>query len=67
MTVETMVQEGHPVEVVLDCAASVRPDLIAMGTHGRSGLRRLFLGSTTERVLPQAPCPVLTVRRANGS
>ena len=34
-----------------------------MGTHGRSGLGRLLLGSTAERVLATAPCPVLTVRR----
>jgi universal stress protein A len=35
-----------------------------MGTHGRSGLRRLALGSVTEQVLRHAPCPVLTVRPA---
>jgi len=34
-----------------------------MGTHGRSGLAHLFLGSTAERVVQHSPCPVLTVRR----
>jgi universal stress protein A len=34
-----------------------------MGTHGRSGLDRMLMGSVAERVLRQAPCPVLTVRR----
>jgi nucleotide-binding universal stress UspA family protein len=34
-----------------------------MGTHGRSGLRHLLLGSTAERVVQHAPCPVLTIRR----
>jgi universal stress protein A len=35
-----------------------------MGTHGRSGVDRFLLGSTAERVVASAPCPVLTVRRA---
>jgi nucleotide-binding universal stress UspA family protein len=66
LTVETLVREATtPADVVLDHAQVVRPDLIAMGTHGRSGLKRLFMGSTTERVLPYAPCPVLTVRRTD--
>jgi nucleotide-binding universal stress UspA family protein len=34
-----------------------------MGTHGRSGLSRFFLGSVTEKVVRHAPCPVLTIRR----
>jgi len=38
-------------------------DLIAMGTHGRSGVAHLLLGSTAERVVQHAACPVLTVRR----
>jgi nucleotide-binding universal stress UspA family protein len=36
--------------------------MIVMGTHGRTGLTRLFLGSVAERVVGSAPCPVLTVR-----
>jgi nucleotide-binding universal stress UspA family protein len=38
-------------------------DLIVMGTHGRSGLAHLFMGSVAERVVRSAPCPVLTVRQ----
>ncbi|MGE3491080.1 MAG: universal stress protein [Vicinamibacterales bacterium] len=46
---------------ILRHAASLPADLLVMGTHGRSGFSRLFLGSVTERVLRNAPCPVLTV------
>ena len=56
-----------PARMILDHALEIRADLIAMGTHGRSGLDRLFLGSTAERVLSSAPCPVLTVRDASAA
>jgi len=62
LRVETCVAQGTPSQVILDQARSVGADLIAMGTHGRSGLDRLLLGSTAERVLSSAPCPMLTVR-----
>jgi nucleotide-binding universal stress UspA family protein len=60
--IETRVDEGPPWKVILDHAEQLGADLIAMGTPGRSGLDRLLLGSTAERVLSAAPCPVLTVR-----
>jgi len=47
---------------ILDYAADKRIDLIVMGTHGRRGIGRLFLGSVAEEVVRCAPCPVLTVR-----
>lgn len=53
---------GYPPQIVLQQAASIGADLIAMATHGRSGMDRLFLGSTAEVVLGSATCPVLTVR-----
>ena len=47
----------------IDQAARARKaDLVAIGTHGRTGVARLFLGSVASRVLAVAPCPVLTVR-----
>ncbi len=51
-----------PVEAILELSAQNEADLILMGTHGRKGLSRLILGSTTFRVLEQSPYPVLTVK-----
>jgi nucleotide-binding universal stress UspA family protein len=61
--VETIAQEGYPPLVIEEAARNANVDLIAMGTHGRTGLRHLLLGSTAERVVQHAPCPVLTIRR----
>lgn len=54
--------EGVPYEQILRAAKARRADLVVMGTHGRTGLARFFLGSVAERVVAGAPCPVLTVR-----
>ena len=54
--------EGTPHDRITRAARSTRADLIVIGTHGRTGLARLFLGSVATRVLSTAPCPVLTVR-----
>ena len=59
--VQVVAQEGHPADVIDAEAIRVGADLIAMGTHGRTGLKRLLFGSVAERILPSAPCPVLTV------
>jgi nucleotide-binding universal stress UspA family protein len=53
---------GDPVETILDYAGSVDADLVVMGTHGRRGLDRYLLGSTTERVVRLSSVPVLTIR-----
>jgi universal stress protein A len=55
--------EGDPLAAIRSTAAEERCDLIVMGTHGRTGVRRLLMGSVAEHVLRQAPCPVLTVNR----
>jgi nucleotide-binding universal stress UspA family protein len=60
--VERAVREGPSTQAILEAAAEFRADLIVMGTHGRTGFRRLVLGSVTEEVLRKAPCPVLTVK-----
>jgi nucleotide-binding universal stress UspA family protein len=51
-----------PHRVILEAAERLGCDLIVMGSHGRRGLQGLLLGSETQRVLLQAPCPVLVVR-----
>ncbi len=60
--VERFLLKGEPVVEIVRMAQEERADLIVMGTHGRSGLPRLLMGSVAEWVLRQAPCPVLTVR-----
>lgn len=59
---DVMVEVGDPASVIVDLAREKEVDLIVMSTHGRSGLRRWLLGSVTEKVLCQAPCPVLSIR-----
>jgi nucleotide-binding universal stress UspA family protein len=60
---ESMVCEGEPQDVLVDIAAARNADLIAIGTHGRKGLKKLFLGSVTGRVLVTSPCDVLVVKK----
>lgn len=56
------VRSGAPVEEIREAARKIDADLIVMATRGFTGLKRAFLGSTTERVVREAPCPVLVVR-----
>lgn len=53
---------GVPYEQITRAARSKRADLVVIGTHGRTGLAKFFLGSVAGRVVSIAPCPVLTVR-----
>jgi nucleotide-binding universal stress UspA family protein len=56
--------EGNPAEQINRIARRKRADLLVVGTHGRTGLAKFFLGSVANRVVATAPCPVLTVRGA---
>lgn len=56
------VLEGTPYKAIVDLAQREKANLIVMGSHGRSGLKRLLMGSVTERVIGHAPCPVLVVK-----
>lgn len=54
---------GNPTDELVRYAKEAKCDLVVMGTHGRTGLGRLLMGSVAEGVLRRAPCPVLTVRQ----
>jgi nucleotide-binding universal stress UspA family protein len=54
--------EGAPAATILEVAREKACDVIVMGTHGRTGLGRLLMGSVAEKVVRNAPCPVLTVK-----
>lgn len=60
--IDTVWVDGDPVHEILHAAADNHCDLIVMGTHGRTGISRLVMGSVAERVSRKAPCPVLTAR-----
>ena len=53
---------GHPAKQIVEYASAINADLIVMGTHGRTGLAHLLMGSVAEHVVRSANCPVLTVR-----
>jgi nucleotide-binding universal stress UspA family protein len=63
ITIEAVVREGNTATEILQQAASMKADLLVIGTHGRSGFERLVLGSVAERVLRKASCAVMTVPR----
>lgn len=60
--VRGLLLEGMPAEAIVRAARGRRVGTIVMGTHGRSGVARFFLGSVAGRVVAAATCPVLTVR-----
>jgi len=62
VAVENIVLSGGPYYEICKTAGALGIDLIVMSTHGHTGLKHALLGSTTERVVRDAPCPVLTVR-----
>lgn len=62
MRVESHVRYGHPAEEIIEHIRHRDYDLIAMTTHGRSGVSRLLMGSVTESVIRRAAIPVLVVR-----
>jgi universal stress protein A len=60
--VATLTRTGRPYHEIIEAAKSLKSDLIVLGTHGYTGLKKFYLGSTAERVMRHAPCPVLVVR-----
>jgi nucleotide-binding universal stress UspA family protein len=59
--VQQMPSVSEAVQILVDFASAIRAEMIAVSTHGRHGIKRLFLGSFTERLLSFSPIPVLTV------
>lgn len=62
LTAREIVAQGRPSNEILRIAKEETVDLIVLGTHGKGFLDKALFGSTTERVVRNAPCPVLTVR-----
>ncbi len=62
-SIRSIVCEGEPPKMIIDAAREEHADLIALGTYGRKGLKRLFMGSVTSQVIQDAPCDVLVVNR----
>lgn len=62
VAVQTLVRTGQPAQQIVAAAVESGSDLILLSTHGRTGLKHVFLGSVAENVVRYAPCPVLVVR-----
>jgi len=62
LKVKVQLKVGSPFLEILHAAQSENADLIVLGTHGRTGLAHVLMGSVAERVVQKAPCPVLTIR-----
>ena len=62
VTIHPVVLRGMPTSTIAEFARDKDADLIVVGTHGRTGLGRLFMGSTAEALLRQAPCHVMVVK-----
>jgi universal stress protein A len=56
------VRVGSPAGEIVATATDIKADLVCIGTHGRGGIAHFLLGSVAEKVVRQAPCPVLTIR-----
>jgi nucleotide-binding universal stress UspA family protein len=61
ITVKTDVRAGRPDEEIVAATTAVGSDLIVMGSHGRTGLDRLLVGSDSERVIGRADCSVMVI------
>ena len=62
LEVETIVVKGVPFNEIINAATEISVDLIVIGTHGRTGISHVMLGSVAEKVVRKSLCPVLTVR-----
>ena len=65
MDVEAIVIQGIPFAEIISTAREKEIDMIVTGSHGRTGISHMMLGSVSEKVVRKAPCPVLTVRQTD--
>lgn len=64
MRIEPIVVQGVPFSEIISIAKEKEISVVVMGTHGRTGIAHIMLGSVSEKVVRKAPCPVLTVRQS---
>lgn len=64
--IETRIVSGVPYREIIRVARETGAGLIVIGTHGRTGVEHVIFGSTAEKVVRMAPCPVLSVRQGSG-
>ncbi|MDR4503415.1 MAG: universal stress protein [Candidatus Scalindua sp.] len=62
LEVENIIVQGTPFREIVKSAKKYNVDLITIATHGRKGISHMLMGSTAERVVQMAPCPVLTIK-----
>ena len=62
ISIDTLVVKGTPFVEIIKAAKDNQVDLIVMGTHGKTGLDYILIGSVAERVIQRSPCPVLSIR-----
>ena len=62
LAVETIVVKGVPFQEIISTVKEIGADIIVIGTHGRTGLSHIMMGSVAEKVVRKPSCPVLTVR-----
>ena len=62
ISIDTLVVKGAPFVEIIKAAKDNQVDLIVMGTHGKTGLDYILIGSVAERVIQRSPCPVLSIR-----
>lgn len=62
VSTSSVVRVGPPAKEIIEAARGLPADLVVISTHGRTGLKHVFLGSVAEHVVQRAPCPVLVVR-----
>jgi nucleotide-binding universal stress UspA family protein len=66
LTCQTVSLQGHPPRMLVDHAKKVGASLIVVGTHGRTGIEHVLMGSVAERVVQRSTCPVLVIPQARG-